>query len=323
MDDKTRKRNESDDDEHDNAVSERCRPEKIRCITTMQTPDVSPRQDEDLVNAGGGTKSASVSNKLGVQHAAADDHNLHARAQESIAGTGPSITRSNIETGRDNIENRDSRGELSWRELPPATYEANELCRTEKYKRENMRFEKVHDGALARSFAEGRPLLMYWEDSKLVRSMRNRRPRTVCETPETAATLKNARNQAPLEGQGRKISLSSVFPIRPPAPEDEVDSLNLDGSGLWPIGNASADGSSTYLPEPRIGRPPLAPVPWPRITLPVRLQTVRRSTSHPAQGRSPRALRELYLSRYHAACRMEEKMSEEDMSVFVGFDTEQ
>ncbi|KAL5407481.1 hypothetical protein PMIN03_007129 [Paraphaeosphaeria minitans] len=296
------------DSEHDNAVSERSRPEEIRRITAIPTPDVSPRQDEDVINTGSGTKSASVSNHLGVQHAAARDHSLNARPQEFIVRTGTSVSRPNSGTRRDNIGNRDWRDESSRGGLSPAAFEANELRRTENYKRENTRFDKVHDGALTRSFTEGRPLLKYWEDSRLERPMKKQRTQTVCEVPETAATLKNGRNQAQLERQRSKLSLSPVLPIRPPAPEDEADSLDLHGTGLWPID----------LPEPRTGKPPLAHVAWPPTIFP---QTVRRSTSHLPEGERPQALRERYLTRqYHAERRkMEGKMSEEELSVFFEF----
>lgn len=122
------------------------------------------------------------------------------------------------------------------KELPPALFEANELRRTQKYQRENALLDKVHDNALARSMAEGRPLLKGWENSKLVRPIQKKHPRTIREAPQKTVTIKNAHKKPLLEGQGRKLSLSPVFPIRPPAPADEVIPLDLDGSELWPVG---------------------------------------------------------------------------------------
>ncbi|KAF2440487.1 hypothetical protein P171DRAFT_435289 [Karstenula rhodostoma CBS 690.94] len=274
----------------------------------MPTPEASAHHEADIANVGGSTKRRYVSKNLGGQLAPAYDRNLHPKAQASLAGTGISFaTRKSESTRRhhsrhNSIGDRNSTGEPSWKELPPALFEANESRRAEKYKTQDTRFDEVHDQALFCSMVAGMPLLENWEGSKQAYGpIGKKRPR------KTDATIKNARNQPPLEGEGRKLSLSPVFPIRPPAPEDGAVPLDLDGSGVWPID----------LPKPRIGRPPLPHVPirWP-LSPRMRLPIARRST----HGKRRRALRERFLSGHNHVAKKEESMTEEEMSVFVDFD---
>ena len=88
--------------------------------------------------------------------------------------------------------------------------------------------------------AEGRPLLRNWVDSRLVRPVQNKLSGPFCDAPYTYTTTKTARSQPSLEGQGKRLSLSPVFPVRPPTSDHENHIMEVDGNGLWPIGKFDA-----------------------------------------------------------------------------------
>lgn len=237
---------DSDEHEYDGATSQQSRPTRIQRIEAIPMHDTSVREEEDILDVedstqGGymrdNTRGAYVSRNLGVQYANANandcDHQANARVSQ--AGAKAAVQRPGTQTRRDNINGQTLSDGPSWGDSSPAPFEANELHRAGKYKRENSRLNKVHDGALVRSLCERMPLLKNWEDSRIARPRKQRLP-TNRETPQAPADAKNPRIELSLEGQGRKSSLSPVLPIRPSTRDRGIDALKLDEGGLWPIG---------------------------------------------------------------------------------------
>jgi hypothetical protein len=222
----------------DNVAPEQSRPKKVQTIATLPTPNASEHQEEDVAN----TEKIHIG-----QSAPANNQNLRPEAPASLGGTGSSIERLRVGTRqdelmrhddsrRDNLKDGYHTGGPSWKYLPPAPFEANEIRRAAKYKRENELFDKVHDHVLVQSMSRNKRLLGNWENSKLVSSTTQKgNSHWELKAPRTAATAESALNQLPLN-EVRVPSLSPVFPIAPPRRTDEVDPLDLNGSGIWPIG---------------------------------------------------------------------------------------
>jgi hypothetical protein len=305
----------------DGAAPEQIRLKKVKVIATLE---------KGVANAG--------MIRMG-QSAPANNHNLCPEAHVSPAGTKSSIAKLRVETGRnelvrhdhsslDNLKDGYHRGGQPWQDLPPAFFEMKETRRAERHKRENELFDKVHDRVLAHSMARNKRLLKHWDDSKLDSGMiQKSNGHGKLKVSRAAANVETVLNQLPWR-EGIEPPLSPVFPIAPPRPTDEADPVYLDRSEIWPIGESIGLGSDrllTYsldLPEPCIGKLPLSHIRFGSPISPTKLsQTERHFISPLSDSGRPKTLCERFLSqRRGSAKKAEEKMSLEEMSVFVDFD---
>ncbi|KAJ4357470.1 uncharacterized protein N0V89_002046 [Didymosphaeria variabile] len=305
--------------------------------------------EADVAKAERDQNGAPVTKSVSVQTVSDYEHNVRLNATISLlAGTGSTVARlprttkaplvakrqdaitRRAHSKRDDPRNGYLTGEPSWKDLPPAPFEAHEMRRAENYKRENARFNQVHDRVLSRSMSQNKKLASDWENSKLVSGPTQKsNGQTGREASRTAATVENARDQQPLKGEGRELSLSPVFRIANPKPEYEFDPLDLDASRVWPIGDSvpsrhrpPADYSFLDFPEPRVGSSPLPHVPFPEPLLPAnKPQSERTRTPRDLEGERPQTLRERYLSRHnHFASNKEAEMTQKQMEAYVDFD---
>ncbi|KAL1611870.1 hypothetical protein SLS60_000091 [Paraconiothyrium brasiliense] len=306
--------------------------------------------EADVADAETDQSGAPVSKNLNGQTVSDYSHNVRPKTTIPLAGTGSSIARPPRTTNaplvarrqgeltrRTHIKRDDPRndylaGEPSWKDLPPAPFEANEMRRAEKYKREVSCFNQVHDRVLSRSMSQNKKPMNNWENATMTSGpTRKSNGQTGSDAPKMAGAVKFARDQQPLKGEGRELSLSPVFRVAKPKSKYEFDPLDLDESAVWPIGDfvpsrnrPPADYSFLDFPEPRVGSSPLSHVPFPEpISFQSKLQTERTSTPPDLEGEKPQTLRERYLPRRnHPASNKEVELTQEEIEKFVDFDAE-